>query len=83
VETSALLFITRALEKSDMIAVLAEDVARYYAAYGMLEILPLPMECTMDDFGLITPAEKLLSPAAVLMIDALRAASREAYDLPG
>jgi DNA-binding transcriptional LysR family regulator len=83
VEASALLFITRALEKSDMIAVLAEDVARYYAAYGMVEILPLPMECTMDDFGLITPAEKLLSPAAVLMIDALRAASREAYDLPG
>lgn len=83
VEASALLFITRALEKSDMVAVLAEDVAQYYAAYGMVEILPLPMECTMDDFGLITPAEKLLSPAAVLMVDALRAASREAYALPG
>ncbi|RDK03111.1 LysR family transcriptional regulator [Paraburkholderia lacunae] len=82
VETAALLFITRALEKSDMIAVLAEDVARYYAAHGMVEILPLPMDCKMDDFGIITPAEKLLSPAAALMIDALRAASRETYDLP-
>lgn len=82
VETSAVLFITRALEKSDMIAVLAEDVARYYAAHRMVEILPLPMDCQMDDFGIITPAEKLLSPAAALMIDALRAASRETYDLP-
>lgn len=79
VETSALLFITRALEQSDMIAVLAEDVARYYAAHGMVSVLPLPMECRMDDFGLITPAHGLPSPAVALMLDALRQASREAY----
>lgn len=82
VETSALLFITRAIEQSDMIAVLAEDVANYYADHGMVEILPLPMDCTMDNFGLITHAGKLLSPAATLMIDALRDASRETYDQP-
>jgi DNA-binding transcriptional LysR family regulator len=81
VETAALLFITRALEKSEMIAVLTEDVANYYAEHGLVEILPLPMECRMDDFGLITSAEKLLSPAAELMVDALRTASREAYNL--
>jgi DNA-binding transcriptional LysR family regulator len=82
VESSALLFITRTIEKTDMIALLAEDVAHYYANHGMAEILPLPMECSMDDFGLITHADKLLSPAAVLMIDALRDASRETYDRP-
>jgi len=78
VETSALLFITRALEQSDMIAVLAQDVARYYAAHGMVAILPLAMECEMDDFGLITPAHKLPSPAVALMMEALREASRDA-----
>jgi len=82
VETAAILFITRAIEKSDMIAVLAEDVALYYAEHGLVEILPLPMDCQMDDFGLITSAEKLLTPAAELMIDALRTASRETYNLP-
>lgn len=82
VETAALLFITRAVEKSDMIAVLAEDVAHYYAEHGLVETLPLAMECRMDDFGLITPAEKLLSPAANLMIDALRTASFETYNPP-
>lgn len=81
VETAALLFITRAIEESDMIAVLAEDVALYYAQRGLVEILPLPMECRMDDFGLITPAEKLLSPATELMIHALRTVSRETYNL--
>ncbi len=79
VETSALLFITRVLEQSDMIAVLTGDVARYYAAHGMVAILPLPMDCQMDDFGIITRADRLLSPAAKVMIEALRAVSAEVY----
>jgi DNA-binding transcriptional LysR family regulator len=79
VETPALLFITRVLEQSDMIAVLTGDVARYYAEHGMVAILPLPMDCQMDDFGIITRADRLLSPAAEVMIEALRAVSAEAY----
>ncbi|KVE34653.1 LysR substrate-binding domain-containing protein [Burkholderia sp. TSV86] len=82
VETAALLFITRVLEQSDMIAVLTDDVARYYAAHGMIEILPLAMDCQMDDFGLITRADRLPSPAVSLMIDALRDASRASYGQP-
>ena len=79
VETAALLFVTRVLEESNMIAVLAEDVAHYYAAHGMVAVLPLPMDCRMDDFGIVTRADRLLSPAANVMIDALRAASRDAW----
>lgn len=84
VETPALLFITRVLEQSDMIAVLTEDVAHYYAAHGMVAVLPLPMDCQMDDFGIITRADRLLSPAAAIMIDALRAVSARIYGVrPG
>ncbi|MEM5314548.1 LysR substrate-binding domain-containing protein [Paraburkholderia sp. JHI869] len=79
VETPALLFITRVLEQSDMIAVLTEDVARYYAAHGMVAILPVPMDCQMDDFGIITRADGLLTPAASVMIDALRQVSADIY----
>ncbi|WP_042298189.1 LysR substrate-binding domain-containing protein [Paraburkholderia bannensis] len=79
VETPALLFITRVLEQSDMIAVLTGDVARYYAAHGMVAILPVPMDCQMDDFGIITRADRLLSPAAGVMIDALREVSAQVY----
>lgn len=73
VETAALLFITRLLEESDMIAVLAADVAEYYAAHRIVEILPLPMQCQMDDYGLITRSDRLPTPAATLVIEALRA----------
>jgi DNA-binding transcriptional LysR family regulator len=83
VETPALLFITRVLEQSDMIAVLTEDVAHYYAAHGMVAILPVPMDCQMDDFGIITRADRLLTPAASVMIDALRSVSAETYGMPG
>ncbi len=79
VETPALLFITRVLEQSDMIAVLTEDVARYYAAHGMVAILPVPMDCQMDDFGIITRADRLLTPAASAMIAALREVSAQIY----
>ena len=79
VETPALLFITRVLEQSDMIAVLTEDVARYYAAHGMVAILPVPMDCQMDDFGIITRADGLFTPAASVMIEALRQVSAEIY----
>ncbi|MCP3709521.1 LysR family transcriptional regulator [Paraburkholderia sp. CNPSo 3274] len=79
VETPALLFITRVLEQSDMIAVLTEDVARYYAVHGMVAILPVPMDCQMDDFGIITRADSLFTPAASVMIEALRQVSADIY----
>ncbi len=76
VETSAPLFITRLLERSDMLAVLAADVARYYAARGLVAILPLSMPCQMDDYGLITRNDRLPSPAAARLHAALREAGQ-------
>ena len=75
IETAALLFITRMLQQSDMIAVLATDVARYYAAHGIVPLLPLDMPCHMDAFGIITRTDRLLSPAAKVMMQALKAQS--------
>ena len=81
VETAALLFLTRMLAQSDMLAVLAADVAHYYAEHGMVAILPLPMPCRMDDFGLILRTDRLPSPATQQMAQALREAAREVYAL--
>lgn len=82
VETSALLFVTRMLEHTDMLAVLSVDVARYYAAHGMLAVLPLELPCHMDDFGIISRTDRLLSPAAERMAAALRSASLGIYGDP-
>ncbi|CAM3300303.1 LysR substrate-binding domain-containing protein [Cupriavidus taiwanensis] len=79
IETAALLFLTRMVTQSDMIAVLTADVAQYYAAFGMMEILPMAMPCHMDDFGLITPTDRLMSPGALLVAEALREAAHAIY----
>ena len=79
IETAALLFITRMLQQSDMMAVLAADAGRYYASHGLVSVLPLEMPCHMDAFGLITRTDRLLSPAAKVMVDALQAASLAVY----
>ncbi|CAM4247300.1 LysR substrate-binding domain-containing protein [Bordetella muralis] len=73
VESQALLFITSLLERSDMLAVLTIDVARYYSACGLVATLPLPMPCQMDDYGLITRNDRLLSPATARLLEILRA----------
>ncbi|MDR8398405.1 LysR family transcriptional regulator [Paraburkholderia sp. USG1] len=79
IETGALLVLTRVLAETDMLAVLAADVAQYYANHGMVRVLPLPLPCHMDDFGIITRTDRPLSPAAHLMAQALRATARATY----
>jgi DNA-binding transcriptional LysR family regulator len=75
IETAALLFATRMLQQSDMLAVLAADVARYYAEHGMLTVLPIQLACKMDAYGLITRTDRLLSPAGRAMLEAVRKAA--------
>jgi len=74
IETSSLLFVTRMLQQSDFAAVVPTDVARYYASYGMVTMLPIALSCTMDAYGLITRKDWLLSPAAQVVLKALKAA---------
>lgn len=81
IETTALLFITRMLQRSDMVAVLAADVARYYAEHGMVAVLPIQLPCKMDGFGLITRSDRLLSPGAKAMLAALRQAAMTVYNV--
>ena len=79
IETTALLFVTKMLQGSDLLAVIATDVARYYAQHGMVTVLPIALPCKMDAFGLITRTDRLLSPAAKVMLRALKAAALTVY----
>jgi DNA-binding transcriptional LysR family regulator len=81
IETGALLFATKMLQQSDMLSVLATDVARYYAAHGLLTILPIELPCQMEAFGIITRRDRLLSPAAEVMLKAIRATAQTIYGL--
>ncbi|HEV7714788.1 MAG TPA: LysR substrate-binding domain-containing protein [Steroidobacteraceae bacterium] len=80
IETSSLLFVTKMLQQSDFIAVVPTDVARYYASYGMIAMLPIQLSCTMDAFGIITRKDWLLSPAAKVVLKAIKTAAISTYD---
>jgi DNA-binding transcriptional LysR family regulator len=81
IETTALLFMTRMLGQSDLIGVVASDVALYYQEHGLCAILPIELPCKMDAFGLITRTDRLLAPAATVMLKALKAAAMEVYGM--
>jgi DNA-binding transcriptional LysR family regulator len=79
IETASLLFTTKMLQQSDMLSVVATDVARYYADHGLLAILPMALPCQMDAFGIITRRDRLLSPAAKVMLRALKTSAMSVY----
>jgi DNA-binding transcriptional LysR family regulator len=71
IETVSPMVMTKLLEETDFIAVLSRDVAEYYTACGLVSILPIKLTCDMDSFGVITRKGWLLSPAALVMCEAL------------
>jgi len=79
VETSSLLFITKMMQQSDMVSVMATDVARYYSDHGLLAILPIQLPCDMEPFGFITRRDRLLSPAAQVVLRTLKATAMTVY----
>ena len=72
VETSSILATTSLLEASDMISVVPLDVARHYANYNMVAILPVELPISMANLGIITRRKKDLSPAVGGFLHALR-----------
>jgi DNA-binding transcriptional LysR family regulator len=79
IETASLLFVTKMLQQTDFISVVPTEVARYYQTYGMVAILPMPLSCTMDSFGIITRTDWLLSPAANVLLRALKNSAVSCY----
>ncbi|HEX6706813.1 MAG TPA: LysR family transcriptional regulator [Albitalea sp.] len=79
IETTALLFVTKMVAQGDAIALLAGDVGRYYAQHGIVSVLPIELPCRMDAFGIITRTDRPLSPAAKVMLGALKGAAAELY----
>jgi DNA-binding transcriptional LysR family regulator len=79
IETAALLFVTKMIAQGDMVGLVAGDVGRYYAQHGIVSVLPIDLPCRMDAFGIITRTDRPLSPAARVMMGALKAEAAESY----
>jgi DNA-binding transcriptional LysR family regulator len=79
IESSAYPFVTHLLQQSDRLAVTSVDVARYFAGYGLVSILSLKLKWAMDSFGLITRKDRVISPAAAVVLAAVRAQALRLY----
>jgi DNA-binding transcriptional LysR family regulator len=79
VNTPALLVTTSLLQQADMVAMLPNEVAQHYRQHGMVERVPIDFPLKMDVYGIITRRNRLLSPAAQIMLKALRATASEIY----
>lgn len=82
IETAALLFVTKMIGLGDMIGLMAGDVGRYYAGHHLVAVLPIELPCAMDAFGIITRTDRQLSPAAAVMMAAVRTAAAQSYGVP-
>ncbi|MFC5497319.1 LysR family transcriptional regulator [Caenimonas terrae] len=82
IETAALLFVTKMIGLGDMIGLMAGDVGRYYAGHNLVAVLPIALPCAMDAFGIITRTDRQLSPAASVMMAAVRSAAADSYGVP-
>jgi DNA-binding transcriptional LysR family regulator len=81
IETVSPMVVTRLLEETDYVSVLACEVAQYYASCGLIAVLPITLSCNMDSFGVIMRKGWLLSPAARIVLEALEQSAVESLNL--
>jgi DNA-binding transcriptional LysR family regulator len=67
------------LQLADMVATVPIEVAKQYREHGIVELVPINFPLKMDAYGIITLRHRLLSPAAQIMLKALRATASEIY----
>ncbi len=67
------------LQHADMVATVPIEVAQQYREHGMVELVPIDFPLKMDAYGIIVLRNRLLSPAAQIMLKTLRATASEIY----
>lgn len=72
-ETSSI-FVTLLLlqERSNLVALLTEENMEFCVRHGLAHRLPLEMQSRTESYGIVTRRDAALSPAASLMVAALR-----------
>lgn len=72
IETANLLATTAMIEASDMVSVVPDDVAQYYARYAMVAMLPVELPVPMVNLGLLTLRGRTMSAAVASLVQHLR-----------
>lgn len=79
VETTAIPVITSLVQQTDFLHLMPLELARYYAQFGELAILPVNLPFKMSSFGVITRRSELPAPGCTAFLRHLRAVADEIY----
>lgn len=79
VESQCLPVIMALLQKSNMLTILPEEAVQSYCKAGLLTVLVRDLPLGVGPFGLITCRQHELSPAAQLMLNAIREQAQHPY----
>ena len=79
-ETLALQVLKGLLLRTDIVAVLGQEVAQPYVDAGLFVPLKVPLDLALDVYGIVTRRHVLLSPSAQAMCDILRHEARLLYE---
>lgn len=74
IEAVSQMVVPRLVQETNYLAILARDVAKHYASFGMISIVPIELPCDLDSFGVVTRKDRELGPAAVALCKALETA---------
>ncbi|MGV7207600.1 LysR substrate-binding domain-containing protein [Oxalobacteraceae bacterium A2-2] len=77
VSTAALPVVTSLLTSSDMVAPVPDALVQPQLDSGLLAVLPVDLNLRMDVYGFVTRRQHQLSPAAEVMLSALREAVQQ------
>lgn len=77
IETSSLSTVRGLLLESDSVALLSEHQVYFEKLYGVLSVLPLPLENTLRPIGVTMRAHTRLSPAAERFLQELRSVAAQ------
>jgi len=72
IETDSPLVMSRLLDETDFIALASREVAEHYEGCGLVAQLPVDLACGLDPYGVMTRKGWLLSPAALLVREAIK-----------
>jgi DNA-binding transcriptional LysR family regulator len=78
IETSSVQVIRSYLQHSDALAVISDEVSQYYAALGVLAILPFDLPRLLGPIGVVWSRHRPLSSPAEELIACLEGAARTA-----
>jgi len=77
VDTTDLLVVTALLRETDSLHVMLIEVARYYESLKVVRVLPIELPCKMGAFGIVRREDRVLSPGADLLLQAVRAVATD------